>query len=121
VTLWVGAAHSRGKTLKPLKMLSFYNVVRGERVRDKIAASKRKGLWVGGPVPLGYRSIAKKLIVVEAPTCFASLVSLNRVLAPQVTMLRDKIKGLRHERDQKCWAGGAPKSCARECLCDAAV
>jgi site-specific DNA recombinase len=37
----------------------------GERVRDKIAASKRKGLWVGGPVPLGYRSIAKKLIVVE--------------------------------------------------------
>ena len=27
----------------------------GERVRDKIAASKRKGIWVGGPVPLGYR------------------------------------------------------------------
>jgi hypothetical protein len=26
----------------------------GERVRDKIADSKRKGLWVGGPVPLGY-------------------------------------------------------------------
>ena len=25
----------------------------GERVHDKIAASKRKGLWVGGPVPLG--------------------------------------------------------------------
>jgi class 3 adenylate cyclase len=48
-------------------------------------------------------------------------VSLNRVLAPQATMLRDKIKGLRHERDQKCWAGGAPKSCAGERLCDAAV
>ena len=30
----------------------------GERVRDKIAASKRKGLWVGGPVPLGYRTEA---------------------------------------------------------------
>ena len=29
-----------------------------ERVRDKIAASKRKGLWVGGPVPLGYRTEA---------------------------------------------------------------
>ena len=36
----------------------------GERVRDKIAASKRKGLWVGGPVPLGYRCIDKKLVVV---------------------------------------------------------
>jgi DNA invertase Pin-like site-specific DNA recombinase len=35
----------------------------GERVRDKIAASKRKGIWVGGPVPLGYRCIDKKLVV----------------------------------------------------------
>jgi hypothetical protein len=34
------------------------------RVRDKIAASKRKGLWVGGPVPLGYRCIDKKLEIV---------------------------------------------------------
>ena len=30
----------------------------GERMRDKIAASKRRGLWVGGPVPLGYRTEA---------------------------------------------------------------
>jgi hypothetical protein len=39
-------------------------------VRDKIAASKRKGIWVGGPVPLGYRCIRKKLVVVpeEAET-----------------------------------------------------
>jgi hypothetical protein len=35
----------------------------GERVRDKIAASKRKGIWVGGTVPLGYESINKKLFV----------------------------------------------------------
>jgi hypothetical protein len=34
----------------------------GERVRDKIAASKR--IWVGGPVPLGYRSVDKKLEIV---------------------------------------------------------
>jgi hypothetical protein len=32
-------------------------------VRDKIAASKRKGLWVGGPVPLGYASVNKKLVI----------------------------------------------------------
>ena len=48
-----------------LSFAQFEREVIGERVRDKIAASKRKGLWVGGPVPLGYRSIAKKLIVVE--------------------------------------------------------
>ena len=44
-------------------LLSF---VIGERVRDKIAASKRKGIWVGGPVPLGYAAIDKKVIVVPA-------------------------------------------------------
>ena len=47
-----------------LSFAQFEREVIGERVRDKIAASKRKGLWVGGPVPLGYRSIAKKIEIV---------------------------------------------------------
>ena len=53
-----------------LSFAQFEREVIGERVRDKIAASKRKGMWVGGPVPLGYRSIDKKLVVVpeEAET-----------------------------------------------------
>jgi site-specific DNA recombinase len=53
-----------------LSFAQFEREVIGERVRDKIAASKRKGLWVGGPVPLGYASINKKLVVVpeEAET-----------------------------------------------------
>src|ERR1700759_1201028 len=42
----------------------FEGEVIGERIRDKIAASKRKGIWVGGSVPLGYRSVNKKLDVV---------------------------------------------------------
>ena len=46
-----------------LSFAQFEREVIGERVRDKIAASKRKGLWVGGPVPLGYRSVDKKLEV----------------------------------------------------------
>jgi DNA invertase Pin-like site-specific DNA recombinase len=47
-----------------LSFAQFEREVIGERVRDKIAASKRKGLWVGGPVPLGYRGTDKKLVVV---------------------------------------------------------
>jgi site-specific DNA recombinase len=47
-----------------LSFAQFEREVIGERVRDKIAASKRKGIWVGGPVPLGYRSVDKKLEVV---------------------------------------------------------
>jgi site-specific DNA recombinase len=53
-----------------LSFAQFEREVIGERVRDKIAASKRKGLWVGGPTPLGYRSVGKKLAIVpeEAET-----------------------------------------------------
>jgi DNA invertase Pin-like site-specific DNA recombinase len=53
-----------------LSFAQFEREVIGERVRDKIAASKRKGIWVGGPVPLGCRCIDKKLVVVpeEAET-----------------------------------------------------
>ena len=48
-----------------LSFAQFEREVTGERIRDKIAASKRRGLWVGGNVPLGYRVIDKKLAVVE--------------------------------------------------------
>jgi DNA invertase Pin-like site-specific DNA recombinase len=53
-----------------LSFAQFEREVIGERVRDKIAASKRKGLWVGGPAPLGYRCTGKKLAIVaeEADT-----------------------------------------------------
>ena len=44
-----------------LSFAQFEREVIGERVRDKIAASKRKGLWFGGPVPLGYKSTARTL------------------------------------------------------------
>src|SRR5271170_7973938 len=47
-----------------LSFAQFEREVIGERVRDKIAASKRKGIWVGGPVPLGYRSVDKNLEIV---------------------------------------------------------
>jgi site-specific DNA recombinase len=47
-----------------LSFAQFEREVIGERVRDKIAASKRKGIWVGGPVPLGYHSVGKKLEIV---------------------------------------------------------
>ena len=38
----------------------------GERIRDKIAASKRKGIWMGGLVPLGYEVRERQLLVNEA-------------------------------------------------------
>ncbi|MEO0420404.1 MAG: recombinase family protein [Pseudomonadota bacterium] len=47
-----------------LSFAQFEREVTGERIRDKIAASKKKGLWMGGPVPLGYEVVDRKLIPV---------------------------------------------------------
>ena len=44
-----------------LSFAQFEREVTGERIRDKIAASKKKGIWVGGVVPLGYEVRDKKL------------------------------------------------------------
>ena len=48
-----------------LSFAQFEREVTGERIRDKIAASKKKGLWMGGVVPLGYRVETRKLLVDE--------------------------------------------------------
>lgn len=49
-----------------LSFAQFEREVIGERVRDKIAASKRRGLWMGGTVPLGYRNENKRLVVEDS-------------------------------------------------------
>ena len=49
-----------------LSFAQFEREVTGERIRDKIAASKRKGIWMGGPVPLGYDVRDRKLVVNDA-------------------------------------------------------
>ncbi|KAF1708648.1 recombinase family protein [Pseudoxanthomonas sacheonensis] len=49
-----------------LSFAQFEREVTGERIRDKVAASKRKGMWMGGPVPLGY-SLVDKALVVNGP------------------------------------------------------
>jgi len=48
-----------------LSFAQFEREVTGERIRDKIAASKKKGMWMGGVVPIGYVVKDRKLIVDE--------------------------------------------------------
>jgi site-specific DNA recombinase len=72
-----------------LSFAQFEREVTSERIRDKIAASKRKGLWVGGMAPLGYETKDRKIVVIEEEaervrTIFRSylkLGSLNRLMA----------------------------------------
>ncbi|MCB1464449.1 MAG: recombinase family protein [Nitratireductor sp.] len=46
-----------------LSFAQFEREVTAERIRDKIAASKKKGMWMGGLVPLGYDAIDRKLVI----------------------------------------------------------
>src|SRR6185312_7977412 len=46
-----------------LSFAQFEREVTGERIRDKIAASKKKGMWMGGNVPLGYDADERALVI----------------------------------------------------------
>jgi site-specific DNA recombinase len=66
----------------------------GERTRDKIAASRRKGKWTGGPVPLGYTVEAKKLLVCEPEAAVVrevfALYNEHRAALAVVRMLNER-------------------------------
>jgi len=67
VTQQINSATSMGRLMLNvlLSFAQFEREVTGERIRDKIAASKRKGMWMGGPVPLGYDVCDRMLLINE--------------------------------------------------------
>ena len=80
-----------------LSFAQFERELIGERVRDKIAASKRKGIWVGGPVPLGYAAMDKKIVVVPAEAevvrmIFAQYLQLGSIRAVAEELDRQGIR-----------------------------
>ena len=86
-----------------LSFAQFEREVTSERIRDKVAASKRKGLWVGGMVPLGYELKDRKLLIVENEAelvraifrRYLELGSVNRLVVDlKENNLRTKIRKL---------------------------
>jgi len=74
-----------------LSFAQFEREVTGERIRDKIAASKKKGMWMGGPVPLGYDLSNRQLVInpAEAETVrgiFARYLEVTSVTDLQVEL-----------------------------------
>lgn len=68
-----------------LSFAQFEREVAAERVRDKIAASKAKGMWMGGTVPLGFEVVDRKLVINESEAVtvralFAKFVDLQSVM-----------------------------------------
>ncbi|MFN4282398.1 MAG: recombinase family protein [Alphaproteobacteria bacterium] len=57
-----------------LSFAQFEREVIGERIRDKIAASRKRGMWMGGFVPLGYEVRDRKLVINEAEAATVRMI-----------------------------------------------
>jgi len=94
-----------------LSFAQFEREVTGERIRDKIAASRKKGMWMGGNPPLGYDVEERKLIVNEdeAETVrhiFRRYEELGSVRSLRDDLDADGIVGkVRISRSGRCWGG----------------
>jgi DNA invertase Pin-like site-specific DNA recombinase len=79
-----------------LSFAQFEREVTGERIRDKIAASKQKGMWMGGWVPIGYDRKDRTLVINDAEaktvrTIFELFLKLRNVRAVQAELARLKL------------------------------
>ena len=75
-----------------LSFAQFEREVIGERIRDKIAASKKKGMWMGGVPPLGYRAQDRKLIVVDSEAEVVRALFRRYAELGSVRLLQEELK-----------------------------
>ncbi len=75
-----------------LSFAQFEREIAGERIRDKIAASKRKGMWMGGNVPLGYDVKDRKLVVNETEASTVRLIFRRYAELGSVSLLSAELE-----------------------------
>jgi site-specific DNA recombinase len=98
-----------------LSFAQFEREIAGERIRDKIAASKAKAMWMGGTIPLGYDVEHRKLVVNAAEAETVRLIFRRYAELGSVTLLQAELdsQGLRSKRREGAGerlAGGRPFS-----------
>src|SRR5204863_6119674 len=88
-----------------LSFAQFEREVIGERIRDKIAASKRKGMWMGGVPPLGYRAENHKLVVIDSEAEIVRSIFRRYTELGSVGLLKEELdaRGI----NSKSWTSGA--------------
>src|SRR5881394_752646 len=84
-----------------LSFAQFEREVTGERIRDKIAASKQKGMWMGGWVPIGYDRKDRTLTINDdeaktVRTIFELFLKLRNVRKLQAELIRQKVTTKRY-------------------------
>ncbi|MFC4349198.1 recombinase family protein [Kordiimonas lipolytica] len=94
-----------------LSFAQFEREVTGERIRDKIAASKKKGIWMGGPVPLGYDLRDRKLYINEGEArtvrwLFETYLDLGNVKHLTLTARDQGLRSKRYTQQSGKTVGG---------------
>ena len=89
-----------------LSFAQFEREIAGERIRDKIAASKKKGMWMGGNVPLGYDVKDRKLIVSEPEASTVRLIFRRYAELGSVALLKTELDRLGIVSKRREGAGG---------------
>ena len=96
-----------------LSFAQFEREVTGERIRDKFAASKKRGMWMGGNIPLGYDFKDRKLVVNKkeaetVTTIFRLYVDLGSVRKVKAEIDRLKLRTKLHTPESGVTRGGLP-------------
>ncbi len=92
-----------------LSFAQFEREVTGERIRDKIAASKKKGMWMGGPIPLGY-DVKERLLVINKKEAKTIHYIFNQYIKLK------SVRKLKHHLDQTKHKTKQSKSFSRGAL-----
>src|SRR5262249_50504038 len=88
-----------------LSFAQFEREVIGERIRDKIAASRRKGMWMGGVPPLGYRVQNRKLVIVDSEADLVRVIFCRYAELGSVRLLKAELQA--REIKSKSWTSAA--------------
>ncbi len=91
-----------------LSFAQFEREVTGERIRDKIAASKKKGLWMGGQPSLGYDVKDRKLVVNEAEAAIVRMIFRRYLELGSVRALKAALDEERVVSKLRTAADGSP-------------
>ena len=105
-----------------LSFAQFEREVAGERIRDKFAASRRKGMWMGGNVPLGYDVAGRRLVVNEAEAktvklIFERYLELGCVRALRAELDRLGIRSKHRTAETGRMIGGGSSAAGRSTTC----
>jgi DNA invertase Pin-like site-specific DNA recombinase len=88
-----------------LSFAQFEREVIGERIRDKIAASKKKGMWMGGVPPLGYRVQDRKLVIIDSEAELLRSIFRRYAELGSVRLLKAELEA--HGINSKSWTSAA--------------